>query len=324
MDSRRPRNAARRYPRRPLAPALPAAACPRASAAATSRDVRPDAGPETNDQSNLSEVSSNLAVGQRQHRVGLNYEGRGLSDANANGHRDAEKAASAPLWVKLTPRAGGQPAGADVGRPRGPAAAIISDAAGEYCLIASDNRDPADIAPSTPGWVALADGGSISISNADLRNRDLGLYRGLIRAVFRDTGTPASVRTHRNNGRGRRGTGLPGVGASRRRRVYSSGSTMPTAPTRCSCPCRRTAAPPPASPSKWRRPIRRPCLHRRSCRARPIGFGQRRRHAIHLRPRRRHPRLPGARGVLDGLDFGDVPDSRLSHDGNLDGTPARR
>ena len=32
---------------------------------------------------------------------------------------------------------------------------------------------------------------------------------------------------------------------------------------------------------------------------------------------------PGAqaRGVLDGLDFGDVPDSRLSHDGNLDGTP---
>ena len=76
---------------------------------------------------------------------------------------------------------------------------------------------------------------------------------------------------------------------------------MPTAPTRCSCPCRRTAAPPPASPSKWRRPIRRatsPPAPR--CRASRSRLGQRRRHAIHLRPRRRHPQLRARRSQRPG------------------------
>ncbi|WZB63621.1 hypothetical protein WJ970_12935 [Achromobacter xylosoxidans] len=68
------------------------------------------------------------------------------------------------MWVKLTPRAGGQ--------CQAPALdVVVADAAsgryhikaapaGDYCLIASDNRDPADITPSTPGWTpsAPADG----------------------------------------------------------------------------------------------------------------------------------------------------------------------
>ncbi|WZB72652.1 hypothetical protein WJ968_16685 [Achromobacter xylosoxidans] len=69
-------------------------------------------GLKTNDQSNLSEVSSNLAVSVNASiRVGLNYdvEGAVYRDANANGHLDAEEGGvGATLWVKLTPRAGGQ------------------------------------------------------------------------------------------------------------------------------------------------------------------------------------------------------------------------
>ena len=93
---------------------------------------------------------------------------------------------------------------------------------------------------------------------------------------------------------------------------------MPTAPTRC-VPVPQTAAPPPASPSKWRRPIRRatspPALGAGASRSR---LGQRRRHAhTYDRDADILSLAPGGRSVLDGLDFGDVPDSRLSHDGNL-------
>ena len=89
-------------------------------------------GLKTNDQSNLSEVSSNLTASVNASiRVGLNYDvdGAVYRDANANGHRDAEEGGiGAALWVKLTPRAGGQcraPPSTSP-RPTRPAAAITS------------------------------------------------------------------------------------------------------------------------------------------------------------------------------------------------------
>ena len=295
-------------------------------------------GLKTNDQSNLSEVSSNLAVSVNASiRVGLNYdvEGAVYRDANANGHLDAEEGGvGATLWVKLTPRAGGQAPALDVvvahaasGRYH-----IKAAPAGDYCLIASDNRDPADITPSTPGWTpsAPADGRlSISISNADLRNRDLGLYRGLILKgrVFRDTGTPdARAGNTANNGVADSAEpGLPGVGVRVQAggRVYSSGSTDADGAYALFVPVPQDGGPAAGQPIEVAQT--NPQGHvstGASVQGKPIWLGQRRRHAIHLRPRRRHPQLRARRSQRpDGLDFGDVPDSRLSHDGNLDGTP---
>ena len=257
-------------------------------------------GLKTNDQSNLSEVSSNLTASVNASiRVGLNYDvdGAVYRDANANGHRDAEEGGiGAALWVKLTPRAGGQcrapavdvaPADAASGRYH-----FSATPAGEYCLIASDNPDPADIAPSTPGWSPLtpADGRlPISISNADLRDRDLGLYRGLILKgrVFRDTGTPgvSSDKTANNGIADGAEAGLSGAGVRVQAggRTYSSATTDAEGAYTLFVPVPQDGGPPPANPSKWRRPTCKamPPPARR-CRASDRGFGQRRRHATHL------------------------------------------
>ena len=228
-------------------------------------------GLKTNDQSNLSEVSSNLTASVNASiRVGLNYDvdGAVYRDANANGHRDAEEGGiGAALWVKLTPRAGGQcrapavdvaPADAASGRYH-----FSATPAGEYCLIASDNPDPADIAPSTPGWSPLtpADGRlPISISNADLRDRDLGLYRGLILKgrVFRDTGTPgvSSDKTANNGIADGAEAGLSGAGVRVQAggRTYSSATTDAEGAYTLFVPVPQDGGPPPANPSKWRRP----------------------------------------------------------------------
>ena len=295
-------------------------------------------GLKTNDQSNLSEVSSNLAVSVNASiRVGLNYdvEGAVYRDANANGHLDAEEGGvGATLWVKLTLRAGGQcqaPA-LDVVVAHAASGRYHIAPAGDYCLIASDNRDPADITPSTPGWTpsAPADGRlSISISNADLRNRDLGLYRGLILKgrVFRDTGTPDARRQHRQQRRrGQRGTWPAG----RRRARPGRRPRLFQRLDRCRRRLRAVRA-----RAAGRRPRRRPAhrsgadqsagprLHRRSVQGKPISGSASVGGTQYTYDRDADilSFAPGGRSVLDGLDFGDVPDSRLSHDGNLDGTP---
>ena len=207
----------------------------------------------------------------------------------------------------------------------------IKAAPRDYCLIASDNRDPADITPSTPGWTpsAPADGRlSISISNADLRNRDLGLYRGLILKgrVFRDTGTPdarpatpptTASRTARNLACRASACASRPAAAS-----IPAARPMPTAPTRCSCPCRRTAA---AAGQPIEVAQTNPQGHvstGASVQGKPIS-GSASVGGTHTYDRDADilSFAPGGRSVLDGLDFGDVPDSRLSHDGNLDGTP---
>ena len=299
-------------------------------------------GLKTNDQSNLSEVSSNLTASVNASiRVGLNYDvdGAVYRDANANGHRDAEEGGiGAALWVKLTPRAGGQcrapavdvaPADAASGRYH-----FSATPAGEYCLIASDNPDPADIAPSTPGWSPLtpADGRlPISISNADLRDRDLGLYRGLILKgrVFRDTGTPGvSSDKTANNGiadgaeaglsapacASRRADALFQRHDRRRGRVYA---------VRARAAGRRPAAGEPIEVAQTN--LQGHASTGASVQGKAIagsasvGGTQYPMTATPTSSASRPARE--ARGVLDGLDFGDVPDSRLSHDGNLDGTP---
>ncbi|WP_158658491.1 DUF11 domain-containing protein [Achromobacter sp. AONIH1] len=298
-------------------------------------------GLKTNDQSNLSEVSSNLAVSVNASiRVGLNYdvEGAVYRDANANGHLDAEEGGvGATLWVKLTPRAGGQ--------CQAPALdVVVADAAsgryhikaapaGDYCLIPSDNRDPADITPSTPGWTpsAPADGRlSISISNADLRNRDLGLYRGLIvkGRVFRDTGTPdARAGNTANNGVADSAEpGLPGVGVRVQAggRVYSSGSTDADGAYALFVPVPQDGGPAAGQPIEVAQT--NPQGHvstGASVQGKPISGSASVGGTQYTYDRDADilSFAPGGRSVLDGLDFGDVPDSRLSHDGNLDGTP---
>ena len=297
--------------------------------------ARPDAGPEDHDQSNLSEVSSNLTASVNASiRVGLNYDvdGAVYRDANANGHRDAEEGGiGAALWVKLTPRAASA-ARPRRRRPRRPAAAITSA-----------RRRPASTARRQPGsgryravhaGLVAADAGRrqlpISISNADLRDRDLGLYRGLILKgrVFRDTGTPGvSSDKTANNGiadGAKPACRAPACASRRADAPIPAPRPTPRARIRCSCPCRRTAAPPPANPSKWRRPTckampppARRCRARRS-RVRPASAA--RNTPMTATPTSSASR-PARSAVLDGLDFGDVPDSRLSHDGNLDGTP---
>ena len=300
-------------------------------------------GLKTNDQSNLSEVSSNLTASVNASiRVGLNYDvdGAVYRDANANGHRDAEEGGiGAALWVKLTPRAGGQcrapavdvaPADAASGRYH-----FSATPAGEYCLIASDNPDPADIAPSTPGWSPLtpADGRlPISISNADLRDRDLGLYRGLILKgrVFRDTGTPgvSSDKTANNGIADGAEAGLSGAGVRVQAggRTYSSATTDAEGAYTLFVPVPQDGGPAAGEPIEVAQTnLQGHASTGASVQGKAIAGSasvggtqytyDRDADILRFAPGAR------ARGVLDGLDFGDVPDSRLSHDGNLDGTP---
>lgn len=301
-------------------------------------------GLKTNDQSNLSEVSSNLAVSVNASiRVGLNYDvdGAVYRDANANGQRDAQEGGiGAALWVKLTPRAGSQcrapavdvaPADAASGRYRFSAAP-----AGEYCLIASDNPDPADIAPSTPGWspLAPADGRlPISISNADLRDRDLGLYRGLILKgrVFRDTGTPgvSSDKTANNGIADGAEAGLSGAGVRVQAggRTYSSATTDAEGAYTLFVPVPQDGGPAAGEPIEVAQTnLQGHASTGASVQGKAIAGSASVGGTQYTYDRdadilRFAPGARSARGVLDGLDFGDVPDSRLSHDGNLDGTP---
>ena len=101
---------------------------------------------------------------------------------------------------------------------------------------------------------------------------------------------------------------------------------MPTAPTRCSCPCRRTAAPAGQPIEVAQTNPQGHVSTGASVQGKPISGSASVGGTQYTYDRDADilSFAPGGRSVLDGLDFGDVPDSRLSHDGNWTARRARR
>ena len=297
-------------------------------------------GLKTNDQSNLSEVSSNLAVSVNASiRVGLNYdvEGAVYRDANANGHLDAEEGGvGATLWVvdaarrRPMPGAGagrrGRPRGqrplSHQGRARG---RLLPDrlrqqgsgrhhaihagldavgAGGRPAVHLDQQRGPAQ---PRPGPVPRPD------------PQGPGVPR------YRNAGRPAG-NTANNGVADSAEPGLPGVGVRVQAggRVYSSGSTDADGAYALFVPVPQDGGPAAGQPIEVAQT--NPQGHvstGASVQGKPISGSASVGGTQYTYDRDADilSFAPGGRSVLDGLDFGDVPDSRLSHDGNLDGTP---
>ena len=295
-------------------------------------------GLKTNDQSNLSEVSSNLAVSVNASiRVGLNYdvEGAVYRDANANGHLDAEEGGvGATLWVKLTPRAGGHAA-------RRPSTSFGRRGQRPLQRDAGRRVLPDRLRQQGSGRHHAIHAGLDAVGAGRRPAAHLDQQRGPAQPrpgpVPRPDPQGPGVPRYRNAGRPSGNTanngvadsaepGLPGVGVRVQAggRVYSSGSTDADGAYALFVPVPQDGGPAAGQPIEVAQT--NPQGHAStgaSVQGKPISGSASVGGTQYTYDRDADilSFAPGGRSVLDGLDFGDVPDSRLSHDGNLDGTP---
>lgn len=273
-------------------------------------------------------------------RLGGEVEGAVYGDLNANGQRDAsETGTGATWWIKLISRtrdgACAAPALTAVQTdPVSGAYRFTNVNTGDYCLVMDDNNDLSDIASSTPGWMPMtpSDGLlAITVDGNKLLDRDFGLYRGLILSghVFLDTGAPShNPGATANNGvqDGAAESGQPGITLTLTRqadgRVLGTAVTGGDGAYTLIAPATangdlalgdivvltQTNAPGHLSTGA-------------SVQGQAIGAGANGAGYTYDRQADRLSFQMSDQYVLNKLDFGDVPESNLSDDGNLSGPP---
>jgi uncharacterized repeat protein (TIGR01451 family) len=180
-------------------------------------------GTKLNDNTRLSNTTGIYSLVDASVWVGtfFSLSGSVYNDANANAVKDGSESGTGVVWqVKLTPRSGGvcgTPVQATSATAIGTGAYSFPQVpAGDYCVIVDNNGTLSDVTSTTPGWLPIQPPAgvlAVSINVSNLANQNLGLFQGgIVRGrVFLDVGQPVgSPGGTANNGVGDGGseTGL--------------------------------------------------------------------------------------------------------------------
>ncbi|PWR18147.1 hypothetical protein DKG74_20100 [Zavarzinia aquatilis] len=176
--------------------------------------VRGDSvGTKLNDSTRLSNVTGIYTLVDASVWVGTFYgiSGYVYADADGNGQKGGSETGTGATWqVKLAQRSGATCSTPifdyEVSVAATGAYAINEVPPGDYCLIVDNNATASDVVSTTPGWVPTLPSAGIlyvTVSVNNLTGQNFGLFRGgvLKGRVFLDQGSPvATPGASANNG----------------------------------------------------------------------------------------------------------------------------